>query len=306
MRLRCQQPWAQVEEPLPRSEMPAAYRATDEASTTGRDDTFRWTAAYLVLLTGAAVGSAVQWRPGGVDIGGWAATAFFAAALATGLANASRRPEQRWYQGRAGAESVKTLTWRYAVGGEPFGFDSKDPDKLFADRLRAVVDRLQHIQLTPDAGVQISDKMREMRAESLDTRKSLYRTGRIEDQQDWYARRAREHDCKGGRLAILVAVASAVGLIAGVLRATGQLDYDVMGIMAASGAALTAIAELKQHRTNASAYALAAQELSLAAILLENITKDDAWAQFVSDTEDAISRGHTMWMARHGRTAQER
>lgn len=305
MRLSCRQSVPRTVEPLKREDMPAAYRATDNASTSGRDDTFRWTVVYLGLLTGAAIGSAVQWRVGGVDVGAWAAAAFFAAALATGLANAARRPEQRWYQGRAGAESVKTLTWRYAVGGEPFGYDSTDPDKLFADRLRAIVDRLQHIQLSPDAGVQISDKMREMRAETLETRKSLYRSGRIEDQQGWYTRRAREHGCKGTRLAVLVAVASTLGLAAGVLRATGSLDYDVMGIMAAVAASLTAVTELKQHRTNASAYALAAQELGLTEVLLNSITDEPAWAQFVSDTEDAVSREHTMWLARHGRTAAE-
>lgn len=305
MRIRCRQPSPQDEDPLPRSEMPAIYRAADSASTSGRDDTFHWTLTYLVLLTAAATCSAVQWKLSGVDVGAWAAAAFFAAALGVGLANAARRPEQRWYQGRAGAESVKTLAWRYAVGGEPFGLGAANPDKLFADRVGAVVSRLQHIELTPDAGEQISQKMREMRASDLTTRKAMYRAGRIADQQGWYTRRAREHSCQGTRLAILVSAASAVGVAAGVLRATGKLDFDLMGIMAALAATLTAVTELKQHRTNASAYALAAQELGLTAVLLDSVEDDEAWAQFVSDTEDAVSREHTMWLARHGRTAQE-
>jgi hypothetical protein len=30
------------------------------------------------------------------------------------------RPEQAWYDGRALAESAKTLAWRFAVGSAPF------------------------------------------------------------------------------------------------------------------------------------------------------------------------------------------
>jgi hypothetical protein len=86
------------------------------------------------------------------------------------------------------------------------------------------------------------------------------------------------------------------------LRATTVLDFDSLGILSALGAAITAIAELKKHRTNAIAYSIAAQELGVAETLLSAIDNDESWGHFVSDTEDAISREHTMWQARHGRT----
>jgi hypothetical protein len=41
--------------------------------------------------------------------------------LSTELNVRSVRPEDRWYDGRALAESAKSLVWRYSVGGLPFG-----------------------------------------------------------------------------------------------------------------------------------------------------------------------------------------
>jgi hypothetical protein len=62
----------------------------------------------------------------------------------------------------------------------------------------------------------------------------------------------------------------------------------------------TAWAQLKQHRILAPSYALAAQELSLVREKLAGIADEDAWSLEMSDAEDAISREHTMWLARHG------
>jgi hypothetical protein len=82
----------------------------------------------------------------------------------------------------------------------------------------------------------------------------------------------------------------------------GWIDIDILGVAAAGAAAGTAWIQLKQHRTLAASYALAAQELSLALVRLENARDDEHWALEVSDAEEAISREHTMWLARHGHT----
>jgi len=49
------------------------------------------------------------------------------------------RPERIWYEGRAAAESVKTMAWRYGVGGAPFGLGEKGVDELFLGRLREIL-----------------------------------------------------------------------------------------------------------------------------------------------------------------------
>jgi SMODS and SLOG-associating 2TM effector domain 1 len=48
-----------------------------------------------------------------------------------------------------------------------------------------------------------------------------------------------------------------------------------------------------------SAYRLTARELAIVRDRIDT-TDDTTWAAFVSDAEDAVSREHTMWLARHG------
>jgi SMODS and SLOG-associating 2TM effector domain 1 len=63
-----------------------------------------------------------------------------------------RKPEEDWYEGRAGAESARTLAWKYAIGADsfPVGGGEEDEKKLamlFLDRLRNVVSYLEDTKL---------------------------------------------------------------------------------------------------------------------------------------------------------------
>ncbi|HVS90460.1 MAG TPA: DUF4231 domain-containing protein, partial [Mucilaginibacter sp.] len=47
-----------------------------------------------------------------------------------------QKPERNWYLGRAIAESIKTLTWRYMMRAAPFQFqDEKNDLKNFIERI---------------------------------------------------------------------------------------------------------------------------------------------------------------------------
>ena len=48
------------------------------------------------------------------------------AALATLVVRSILKPEQRWYQARALAESVKTTAWKFAMVAKPFERDDED------------------------------------------------------------------------------------------------------------------------------------------------------------------------------------
>jgi hypothetical protein len=53
------------------------------------------------------------------------------------------KPDVLRYQGRAAAETAKSLGWRYAVGGRPFRVGDTDAtDRLFRKRLKEVMDPL--------------------------------------------------------------------------------------------------------------------------------------------------------------------
>ena len=70
---------------------------------------------------------------------------------------------------------------------------------------------------------------------------------------------------------------------------------------AAAAAAAAAWTQMRQHRTLAAAYGLAAQELTLSRPLLEHVDDEAEWSRAVADAEDAISREHTTWLARRSK-----
>lgn len=126
-------------------QLPALFVAADAASQDGQRGAGRTVAIQLVLLVVAAVGGAVSLRVGGgIAPGPLLGGGAFLAALMVGLIYERSRPDKRWYEGRAAAESVKTLAWRYAVGGTPFKvvIDDREATERFVNRLQQLVGQL--------------------------------------------------------------------------------------------------------------------------------------------------------------------
>ena len=283
--------------------LPALYIAADRASLDAQRNT-RWRAGtYLGLLVLAAAGGAIDVpiRDDRYNLGGVVAFGAFLVALLVGLSNVSAATDERWYEGRATAESLKTMAFRFAVRGDPF--QDGDVECLFLDRLRQVLGRLQHLALPAVDADQVTDEMVRVRQLPLRQRQSYYAERRIEQQRQWYVDKSNEHSKSARWLAILAVVATLIGLVFGFLRATNEANWDLLGVLAAAAASLRAWSDLRQHRTNASAYSLAAQELGIAKAEMRQLDDVDEarWARFVSDTEDAISREHVMWLARRSK-----
>lgn len=285
-------------------DLPALFRAADQTSLAGQRSAVTRTALYLALLVLAALGGAVTWTvaDGDVSVGGLLSVLAFAGSLFVGYTIVHLRPEERWYRGRAAAESVKTLSWRYSVGGDPFLASDADADALFTQRLSDLIDALRDLGLPAVQGSeQITARMRTLRSSPLTERRGAYRQGRIEEQCAWYTRKARLNDRRGRAWATASGLLILAGLAAGVARTFTLLEADLMGLAAATAAAAAAWAQMRQHRTLASSYGLAAQELGLTAAMLDSVDEEREWSRVVSDAEDAISREHTTWLARRSR-----
>lgn len=286
------------------ADLPAVFEATDKLSSRGQKETALRTASYLSLLVVAAAGGALDWqvRGGTVDVGGLLSLTAFAAALVLGLSTAARKPEQQWYLGRAAAESVKTLAWRYAVGGDPFTKSSSDADRVFTERLSELVAQTRDLDWPAVADMeQITAAMRSIRASSLVDRRRAYEVGRIEQQFSWYSSKAQSSSKRGNLWAGAAVSATALGATFGVVRALGIVSVDLLGVLAATAASANAWVQLRQYRTLSSSYAVAAQELGLVKATLARTRSEGDWARAVSDAEDAISREHTLWLARRSR-----
>jgi SMODS and SLOG-associating 2TM effector domain 3 len=134
------------------SDFPALYHAADRNSLDGQRRFLTATRLRLVMLVVAAVFGLVTWRGGRADLGAVVAGAAFAVALLAELYLLRRRPDRLWYDGRAAAESTRTLTWRYVVGGNPFGLtevSEEEAERLLLHRFRQVAAELRGAHLVP-------------------------------------------------------------------------------------------------------------------------------------------------------------
>ena len=101
-------------------QLPGIYRAADAASAVGQRIAFWLRGTQLLLLVAAATFAVIPITSRGLEWGALLAGIAFGAAFLIETTNLTIQPEKSWYQGRAVAESVKSLSWRYAAAGDPF------------------------------------------------------------------------------------------------------------------------------------------------------------------------------------------
>jgi hypothetical protein len=289
------------------ADLPPLYHAADRSSTEAQILFLRLTRGRLLSLIGAAFFGIFTWKWGetGVDWSGVAAAFCFVLALLVELFLYRFKPERTWYQARAVSESVKDLSWKYAVGGEPFSVAADmEPDvsDLFLGRLNSLFDVVKDLDFVAPTSSepQISQKMLDIRASSFAERKAAYEKGRIADQQDWYQAKATWNRERAGGWTLTMLFFEVAGFTGGLLKALGVIQGDLLTLSTIIVASMTAWLQTKQHRTLAAAYAVAALELASVRAKIANQNTEAEWAKFVSDAEEAISREHTLWKASRG------
>jgi hypothetical protein len=289
---------------LDESEFPTLYHAADRNALDGQRRFLTATQLRLVMLVVAAVFGLVTWRRGRADLAALVAGTAFALALAAELYLLRRRPDRLWYDGRAAAESAKTLTGRYLVGGNPFGLtevSEEEAERLLLHRFRQVAAELRGAHLVPvsDAGGQLGPALRRVRSLPLEERRALYRRGRVDAQHTWYRTKARWNERRATQWSLVLTALEALGLGGAVVKATGVLGFDLLGLASALVGAGAAWVQTKQHQNLASAYEVASQELAVIGAHGDWASDEPAWAHFVDQAEEAISREHTTWRASH-------
>jgi hypothetical protein len=163
-------------------------------------------------------------------------------------------------------------------GGAPFQIDqnSDEVGLAFTKRLEDVFTDLGSGSLVPPSGIerQITQRMRKLRAKSLEERKEAYRVGRIADQRLWYSRKASWNKERSQRWNVSVRFLVILGLWSRRVQRGCRPNYTP------TWRRLTR--SPLSFRLSTTAY-LCRAEMD--------------WARFVSELEDAISREHTLWRA---------
>ncbi|MFD8086167.1 DUF4231 domain-containing protein [Kitasatospora sp. NPDC059722] len=297
--------------------LPDLFWAADSASLHGQHRSVVLSAWELVLLlAAAATGSADG------EAWAWPAAVAYLGAIGFAVVIGRQNPQGLWYEGRAAAESVKTLAWKFAVRADAYQPPPRalpDAEGLYRFQLGRVLGAFRGGPAvgSPPGGEQgaepggeplagpagITDAMRDLRAQPLAVRREVYLRERIEVQHAWYRSKSRYCARAGFWTGVLGVVLPALGLVLAVLRALGAFTYDALGTVSAVAASVAAWAQLRQYRPLAAAYGLAADELDqirrqLAALELESADAEEIWARLARDAEDAVSREHTTWQAR--------
>ena len=279
---------------------PALFHAADDAAVSAQRKFLRLSAIRLWALVSVAAVAVPA-----VLLETWAAIlALPPIVIAAGceILLMTQQPDRQWHRARAVAESAKTLLWRYQVGGRPFGHGgsgSKEVDQAFLSRIQDLLARFPDLDLPPARQDQITPSMRELRSQPLGQRKVAYLECRIRDQRDWYAAKAEWNKKRGWRFQIGLVSIELLALLAAILGAANLLPFGVYSVLAALAIAGVGWLQIKRHRSIGAAYSLASHDLASASSTLSAIDDEEAWEGFVSETEEAISREHTLWLAAH-------
>jgi hypothetical protein len=287
-------------------EYPALFVAADAASRTGRVGHTRLVTADLILLAAAALVGVVFQRllaPG--DRWHFAAAAvLLVLALIAKLATRLRSFDSQWFDGRAVAETVKSATWRYAMRAPPYDGDDAAAASAFLAALRETLAArpglAPHLYHLPADSHQITPSMRQMRALEPPERKQRYLAGRVIDQVEWYRAKAAAAARAAARWFWIGLGAEAAALIVAIALVANPSLPDLVAGLAAIAAVAVAWTQFSRHDELGQSYGLAAQELAFLRSSIEGATTEAAFHLAVAETEAAISREHTMWIARRG------
>ena len=220
-----------------------------------------------------------------------------------------RRPEKEWYGGRAIAESIKTLAWRYMVGAEPYAVSIRDEqvDEQFVTTLAAILKERTEFQWQIDEGVsklpEITARIREIRKLDLEQRKAVYAQCRVREQLKWYSQRAAKNRSRETKWFWGIIASQALALSAAiVLVRYPSASLNLTGVFSALAAAFVGWLQTKRYQELAQSYAVAAYELGLIAEQARHVQTDEALSAFVLNSENAMSREHTLWSAKRENT----
>ena len=279
-----------------RTDLPKIYQKTGDAAIRSERLFLTWSLInFSVLAVGAISSSLKTWFHtsgaivGAVLLGSGAVMSFWLR---------RSRYERRWYRSRAVAESVKTLSWRYMTCASPFEGGSSNAEAEASKRF----DELVHeIAVQEEAAVpephEITPKMREVRQRSVLDRAKLYLKERVGDQRTWYADNAEKNEKMGRRVLYFAVAAQGAACVLALMLIAGDVQ-DFTGLFATISASALGWMQLKKYEDLAEAYLTAAKELSKIAASIDGTSSDDELSRFVLDAENAISREHTLWIAK--------
>jgi hypothetical protein len=250
--------------------------------------------ASLVLLVVASIGGLIS-----DSVGGWISAAAFAASLLLTVI-ATTRWQHDWHGGRALAEEAKSLTWRYAVGGAPFGLEAEGADRAYAQALDAPAPTPADFgggspPPEPDRDDEIAIPAA-LRGSDLGERRDAYRSGRLDDQIRFYTVRARALRRSASWWGATVIGLEIAGIAGAVAKGLDLTEHDWLALFATAAAAVVAWRAVDDDAFTSRRYIEAAH--ALAALRDDSAMTEKQWADYVARVEAALTSEHDVWWTR--------
>ena len=286
---------------------PCLFQSSDSASLTEQKSYINLCRIDFVLIVLAAFFSGFSLNPS-LKIFNWCALfALISLILSFCLKLIIKvgKWDKKGFDTRAIAESVKTTTWRYIMGVEPYenSLSAEDADRKFVNKLGEILkstsEAFESLAKSVGSGQQISNRMREIRQMNMEGRKTIYLQQRIKDQKDWYCRKAKYNSDKETMWFWVTIIVELLAILAAIyILNTLNSTFNPIGAFTTLVVVFTAWNQTKKHGELSQSYTIAAQELTSIESLAVHIKNEERLSDYVRDTENAISKEHTMWCAK--------
>jgi len=213
--------------------------------------------------------------------------------------------DKKWFESRAVAESVKVQTWRFMMQVAPYhdSSDSISPKERFVADVRQLLEEQPDAKVVagskPIEGPEVSQFMLDQRTKPVGDRRDFYLKGRIQDQKDWYSKKAATNSKMHSRwfLATFV-LQGGSGIIALLVVLISGFPFNPAGVVATLATSGISWMNAKRYRELSQSYGLIAHDLAGYEAIAGEADSQDKFEKLVSNVESRISGEHTYWKAR--------
>jgi hypothetical protein len=141
--------------------------------------------------------------------------------------------------------------------------------------------------------------MDEIRSMSMEGRKRYYASDRVQEQREWYARKAGLNKAAARRWVFLgiAAYLTAASLVLIRIRLPAWDLWPIEPILVFASS-IIGWTHIKKYNELRAAYTVTAHEIGIIKPKIERVSSEAEFSDSVNDAELAFSREHTLWIAR--------
>ena len=169
------------------ADLPGFFHDAEKVAERGQRQTLSLGRLRLLSAIIAALGGALSWKAGKIDLWAIVSMAGFLAALYAEVRLWNLKPEEDWKAGRAVAEAVKSLAWRFAVAGNPFPHEIEKARRELGAQTAEVVRKYGQTLALDSANPSATPALTELRDQPFEKRRRAYIEYRVREQKIWYA-----------------------------------------------------------------------------------------------------------------------